>query len=306
MRFRTWSLRSVLLPVLGVILIAGSILAVLALGRYQSRQVMVVVAAHDIEPLAPIMPGDVEVRAVPVTAVPKSGAYHSLTPLVGQFVQFGVVAGDVIRPEMLLATPVGSSSLDVQLRQASSAAGSDLEAVPLPLDQSAGFTLPHPGDRVSILGVLNPVGAGGQATGQVSKVVIGHALVLSIIAPGSAQATKATPFAGSANTPTGAQASSGVLVLALAPTDAERLVLAEAAGKVTLVLDPLPAGQGSTCASASAGPAGPAPATGGCTAPVVPPVTYSDLAGPGGAAGAMVAPAPANAGTLPPVGKGGA
>lgn len=298
------------MPVLGVILIAGSILTVLGLGRYQTRQVMVVVATRDIQPLAPIMPGDVEVRPVPATAVPKSDAYHSTAALIGHFVQYGVVAGDVVRPQMLLATPEGSSSLNVQLREASAKGGTALEAVPLPLDQSGGFTLPQPGDRVSILGVLNPPGAGGQGQGQVSKVVIGHVLVLSVIAPGSVPAAKATPFGGSASAPTGAQATSGVLVLALTPTEAERLVLAEAAGKVTLVLDELPTGKASGCGSATgpAGPAGPATATGsgGCAAPVVPPVTYSELAGLGGAGGSPVTPAPTDAGTLPPAPGGGA
>jgi len=304
-RFRTWSLRSVLLPILGVVLIAGSFLTVLGLGRLQARQVMVAVAAHNIEPLAPIMPGDVVLHPVPASAVPKSGAYRSLTPLIGQFVQYGVVSGDVLRPQMLLTTPVGSSSLDVQLRAAASQAGAALEAVPLPLDQAAGFTLPHPGDRVSIMGVLTPPGAGGQVGGQESKVVISGALVLSVIAPGAGQSSKATPFGGSTSSPTVTQASSGVLVLALAPTQAETLVLAEAAGKVTLVLDPLPSG--GKCATKNVGPAGAAP-TGGatCATPLVPPVTYAELAGPGNPGAAPIAPAPANAGTLPPASKGGA
>jgi Flp pilus assembly protein CpaB len=304
-RFRTWSVRSVLLPVLGVLLIVGSFLAVLGIGRYQARQVSVVVAVHDIPPLSPILPGDVALRPVPATAVPRTGVYRSVTPLIGQFVQYGIVAGDVVRPQMLLAMPAGSSPLDVQLREASQAAGMALEAVPLPLDQAAGFTLPHPGDRVSIVGVLNP--PGGQGSGQMAKFVLRHALVLAVLAPGQqSTAVKATPFGGSAAVPTTgqAQATSGVLVLALPPTDAERLVLAEAAGKVTLVLDQLPQGQQAPGCAQRAGPAGPAPAGSACPADQTPAVTYGQLTDTGSGGALPASPAPYSAGSLPPVGGG--
>lgn len=299
MRFRTSSLPSSVTWLLGLLLVAGAFFGVVAVGRYNNRQIQVVVATRDLPPLSPIMPGDVAVASKPLAALPRSGWFRATAPLVGKFVGYGLVKGEVVQGDMLASAPGVASVYDVQLSHAVDSTKTDLRAVPFPLNESSGFTLPRPGDHVDIVAVLSSQGQGtaGQATKQ-ARVLIPQALVLSVSGPTAAGPTSQGSFAGSS---TGATqtATSGVLILALTQSQAEQLVLAESMGTLTLLLDPMPtqvAAQGS-----ATGPAGPTP-PGASRVTVAPPVTDLELTGGALPYQAAAVPAPAIAGTLPPTG----
>ena len=227
---RVRSLAGLGLMAVGASLVLGSLLATVVLGRWADRRVPVVVATRDIPPLSPVPAGSVAVRRVPEAAVPRGGAFANTQEVVGRLTAYGVVAGAVVQPAMLLGS--GGSELDAALHAAVARSGSDLEAVALPLDASGGFTLPAPGDRVAVLAVATPPGA----SGPVARVLLPRALVLAVQAAGGG-GSSLVPVAG---------AGSGVLVLALSPSQAEALALAQAIGRVTVALDapgcPCPAG----------------------------------------------------------------
>lgn len=230
-------MRSLFLVLIGILIIGGCFVGMLWLGHRAQRTEMAVVAVQTIPPLEPIT--SAEVKLEPVPAVEVHGArYVTASVVVGRFSQYGIYAGTVLQSGMLMTHTGGLSTLDVQLNTASKQEKQALEAVPLPLNQSAGFTLPVAGDHVTLLGVLQkPASAGSQQNAiQQAQVVIARGLVLSVLAPQSSP-TPGVGIGGGSQPPAATQATSGVLVLGLTLQQAEKLALAESMGKVTLLLD---------------------------------------------------------------------
>ena len=230
MRYRSSPWSGVLLVVGGVLLVVGSILAVVWLGRRTDRMVRVVVAVRAIAPLQPVVPRDVSLRAVPLLVAERGGFFPQVPAVVGRLARYGVLAGGVVRPGALLAATASGSALDFHLQQLSQQAGRELEAVPLALDETSGFTLPQAGDRVTLVGTLS----GASGTGGEAAVIVSHVLVLQILTAGGLSGVS-TPFAGGASA--AGTATSGVVVLALTATQAERVALSEVEGHLTLALD---------------------------------------------------------------------
>lgn|GEM_PF-4374525 len=240
-------MRSMFLVLLGILIIGGCFLGMLWLGHRAQRTEMAVVAVQTIPPLQPITAADVTLKPVPAVEV-HGARYVTASVVVGRFSQYGIFAGTVLQPGMLMTGTGGLSTLDVQLNNASKQTHQTLEAVPLPLNQSAGFTLPVDGDYVTLIGVLQKPPSGTRTTStQQAQVVIARGLVLSVLAPQSSP-TPGVGISGGSQPPAATQATSGVLVLGLTLQQAEKVALAESMGKVTLLLDKAN-GQicGSTC-----------------------------------------------------------
>lgn len=240
MRFQPRSLSAGMLILLGIVLIGGSFAGVFFLGQRANRTVDVVVATRDIPPLEAVNPADVKLEARPASGVP-AGAFTNLTPVVGKYLRFGLVKGQVVVAPMLAETAEQASAYDVALASAAKAAGQDLRAVPLALDQTRGFGLMQKGDRIDILAVIGASGNGKQAV-----VVASHVLVLDILGGGST-GPQANPTQPGQTQPS----SSGVVVLALTPEQAQQVALAQSEGSVMAVLDPLGSASGATPAPMS-------------------------------------------------------
>jgi len=204
------------------------------------REVDVVVARREVAPLTAIAGADIAVSAVPVAAVPPD-ALRSAVGLVGRFTRLGLAPGEVVTPEALGAPAGGTSAADVRLAALAAACGSaasgaappakaagpacaDVVAEAVPLDADQGFSIVQPGDRVDI------AAAYGLSAGTVAQVVVADAPVLDKLG-GTAGPQ---PGLGAA-----AGATSGWLVLGLSPADALRVQLAEASGKIAVLVRPL-------------------------------------------------------------------
>ena len=242
MRYSQSSLPNILLILAGILLIAGSFFGVLWMGTRAARTVEAVVAVHDIPPMHVIGPGDVALRQVPAQVADAEGGYAARIPVVlGRLAVFGVPAGAVVHPDDVAPASAGSS-LDVALTQLSRQYGVALQAVPLALNQAQGFSLPAPGDLVTVYATLTaapqggPSGAPGSGQGEPEVVpVLWRVPVLAVFGAGGSGPS--VPFSGGSSASTAPGATSGVLVLALTATEAQKLALAEQAGSITLVLD---------------------------------------------------------------------
>ena len=243
MRYRQSPLTHVLLAALGVLLIAGSVVAVLWLGRRANRQVDAVVAVRAIPPLHAIAPGDLAVRRVPFPVAAREGGFATNPAgFTGRLTSYGILAGAVLHPGELMPASLSETALDALLQQVTRQTGKPMVAVPVSLGQSQGFTLPAAGDRVTLFATVSAGqggggSAGGVANGPQAAVIVSRARVLSVLSPGGASSGPTVPFATGGGVQTPSAATSGVLVLALTPTQAQRVVLAEHAGQFTLVLD---------------------------------------------------------------------
>ncbi|MDI3297609.1 MAG: RcpC/CpaB family pilus assembly protein [Bacillota bacterium] len=231
-----------------------------------NRTETVVVAKATVPPMSMIDPSLLTTASVPATAAP-ADALRSIGDAAGKFTAVGIAKGAVVTKAMLLSVePGGSGSVwDARLLALESdAATRGLQAFPLPLDQSGGYTLIQAGDRVDVLVAAR----GAQGPAQASAVVAGALVLGKIDQGGSSNNANVVGLSGGGSGQQQSSAQSGVVVLALARQDAERLLTAEASGgKLALILD----NPAEPARAADAGPAtaGPAPAA-GAQAPAAP------------------------------------
>lgn len=189
------------------------------------RTEAVLVAARNVPPMTAIMPGDLQLAQVPLAAVP-AGAFRRQGAVVGQYLRYGLLRGQVLQRAGLAAAPAESGPADAQLT-AVAAGNAQMRAVAVPLQAETGLDLPQPGDHVDLLAVLKG-GASAQA-----RLLASDVLVLDQIAIGVSPAA-ATP--GTGPQPALEQ---GALVLALTVDQAEQVALAQSMGQVEALLDPL-------------------------------------------------------------------
>jgi Flp pilus assembly protein CpaB len=189
-----------------------------------NRTEAVVVATEDVPPLATVAPGAVQLQLVPVQAVP-DGAIREVSAVVGHYVRFGLLHGQVVQTASLAST-AGGNPADAQITAAADGSA-DVRAVTVALQAETGLDLPVPGDHVDVLAVVR-----GQGTPQ-ARVVASGVLVLDRIG--------ASPTTGGLSAPGASQpsAQSGALVLALTVAQAEQVALAQTMGQVQVLLDPL-------------------------------------------------------------------
>jgi Flp pilus assembly protein CpaB len=210
-------LRSTHAPLLYLIagLLAAAAAAWLTWSAQESvrRTVDVVVATKDVAPLAAIMPGDVAVRPEPIQAVP-ADALRASDAVIGRYVRFGLLSGQVVRAANLATTAVGAGPMDARM---TTSVGDDpaVRAVAVALQATTGLDLPAPGDHVDLLAVVR-----GQGSTQ-ARVLATRVLVLDRMAVGQG----ASGPAGSGSNPPMAQ--QGALVLALTVPQAQEVALAQ-------------------------------------------------------------------------------
>ncbi len=190
-----------------------------------TRTEAVVVATQDVLPLATVTPSDVQVQPVPIQAVP-DGAIRTVSAVVGRFVRFGLLRGQVVQTANLAAAQGGTGPVDAQITAAADGSA-EVRAVTVALQADTGLDLPAPGDHVDVLAVVR-----GPGTPQ-ARVVAAGVLVLDRIAAGASSGGLGSPSAGQP------VAQTGALVLALTVAQAEQVALAQTMGQVEVLLDPL-------------------------------------------------------------------
>jgi Flp pilus assembly protein CpaB len=195
------------------------------------------VAERYVAPLTPVAMGDVREVRLPVAGVP-AGALTAPDEFAGQYARAGLVPGEVLTRQALTAGVAQGSAFDLQLASLAGSGRCDrgspppageapgggapacapLVAMALPLDADGGYTIVQPGDRVDLLAAF------GGASGTESQVVAADVPVMA-------------KLDGAPEGP-GAPASSGWLVLAVNPAEAQEIQAAQSAGRVAAVLVP--------------------------------------------------------------------
>jgi Flp pilus assembly protein CpaB len=216
--------------VVGVILAALAAGAVWMLTRASQREAVALVATRDVPPLTQVLPTDVALRRLPIQAVPRD-ALRAVSQASGEFVRYGLLAGQVVRAANLAKTAEGASQFDAQLTSVSKGAkGGVMRAVTLAVTPQTGLVLPQAGDLVDIVAVIHGV-SGNQARTLAQGVRVLDRLVIG------GSSSRGQPGRGRVSTNT-VQAQQGILVLALTVDQAEQVALAQSMGTVQVVLDP--------------------------------------------------------------------
>lgn len=213
----------------GLLAIGSALLAGLAVYSYLSylrgqipisgKLVPVVVAAADIEPGTALQPPMLEVARHPAKYAP-AGAIAQIGAAAGQTVTVPIFQGEAVTSRKLGRTGGLSSVVPVGQRAYSLSVASGA---------SLGF-LPGPGDRVDVIVTL-PQEVLGRAT---SQTVLRHKEVASVGSAGPADVARAD---GKFEIPASEERRIGI-TLFVTPEEAQRLAMAEALGKVTVVLAP--------------------------------------------------------------------
>ena len=210
------------------------------------REQTVVVARRAVAPMSRVGASDVVLSRVPEAALPP-GAERVLDGVVGQFTRAGLVPGEVVTDQALAGVASGASDAEVRLAallvaqgcppekaapapvpgSATASSGcADWVAMTLPMGADQGFGIVRPGDRVDL------VASYGLAQGTAAQVVVADVSVLDHVTN-----AQAAPVAGPG--PAAPSFQSGWIVVAVTPAQALRLQLAEASGKVAVLLRPM-------------------------------------------------------------------
>lgn len=214
---------------------ACGLLAAVAATRVVKRatnEVPVVVADQDVAPLTRIPAGAVRVQRLPAAGLP-AGALGSLQGVVGSFTRAGLVPGEVVAADALVAaTTSPGSTIDERVTAWRAAACgqsggcADWTAMTLPVGTDQGFSMVRQGDRVDVVASYT------LSSGPVSQVVAQGLPVLQRLTNPDAQATSVS----------GTGPASGWLVLGVTQSQALRLELLEASGHLAVLLEPLGSG----------------------------------------------------------------
>lgn len=193
-----------------VYLYAGIALAVLAFFLVQgitagaSKTVSVVVASKFIPAGQVITEGDVQLKQVPPALAPKS-SFTSIKEVIGQRLSIDRAPGDVISREQ-----IGAETFKLEQGYA---------AVSIQVDQRRGLAGKiAPGDKVSLVGVFQPLGMGEEENKPLAKVVLSGVEVLFVsrdfvYTPTSSTTASLAGAGGMIPTLPQRQAEKGVLVL---------------------------------------------------------------------------------------------
>ena len=240
---------------LGSVLLAAAAaaLVVLLVHRYQ-RTETVVVARVTLPPWSMVTPGDLGLARRPSDGL-LPGTLLAPSIAVGRFTVTGLVPGQAVTAANLSGSGLGSA-YDAQLATLDGitrhcASGTTAIAVPttgstsvpvtrvtcrrfqalaVPLDANAGYDLVHAGSRIDLWATYPT------PSGEVAQAVVTGALVMARFAPGSS-----APIVGASST--GAQtATTGLVVLAVTPGQAGRILLAGRLGQLAAVLEPIGGG----------------------------------------------------------------
>ena len=239
-----------------VLAAAAAALVALLVHRYQ-RTETVVVARVAVAPWSMVTAGDLGLARRPADGI-LPGTLLASSVAVGRFTVTGLVPGQAVTAANLSGSGLGSAydaqlaALDGITRHCSS--GTTAIAVPttgstsapvtsatcgrydalaMPLDANAGYNLVHAGSRIDLWGTYPT------PSGEVAQAVVTGVLVMARFAPGAS-----APIVGTGGSGAGTNATTGIVVLAVTPGQAGRILLAGRLGQLTAVLEPIGGGSG--------------------------------------------------------------
>lgn len=207
--------------------------------------VEVVVATRDLYMGSPITDLDVEVRKLPIDAVPEEGVFHKLDDLITRTPREHILGNEIIREERL-AKPEAGIGLNAIIKP-----GKRAMTVMTDTEQAIAGLL-QPGNYVDIIVAIKPEDPSAAGAKWVSDTILQEVRVLAVggqLNPPAAKPRskaeadakekgKATekPAASAANDPNMTRKLKPSITLEVTPEEAEKLALAETQGEVYVTL----------------------------------------------------------------------
>jgi len=177
--------------------------------------VPVIIASADIEPGQTITENVLDIKNYPRAVLPDDRITDkNFDDMIGRHARTIIAAGDPVRMRHIAEFTPEGGTVAARLTLIEN---TDMRAVTLPVEASEGLYV-ETGDRVDIIGTLDVLDTDGQIT--TSKVLVWAAPVIY------------TP-------PNTEETDKGGIVVALSPSDTERVSLAIAEGKLLAALNPL-------------------------------------------------------------------
>jgi Flp pilus assembly protein CpaB len=191
----------------------------------QTQEASAVVAGRDLTVGERITAADLDLKRVPVAAVP-AGAISAPDQAIGQFVAFPVMAGQYLTPRHLVRDPTGASltgGLPVP-------PGDRIVSLPATPASALGGAL-APGDLVDVIAVPDPgKGAAGPGLDPAGNTVLGQRVL--VVGVRSDQGAPLQPDAGTST----ANTRLGSVLLAIADSDEQKYAAAIASDSFVLAL----------------------------------------------------------------------
>lgn len=192
----------------------------------------VVVVKKDVGPLEVIPADAVAVETRPKAAVPED-AVKSVEEVVGKYTRTGLVPDMILQRSMIAGNPAeGVAGIDAKLQELSKQAGKPLRAFALELNSAQGYRIVHPNQRVDIVAHVQ------SSSIDQAGVLVPNVTVLAKVdkQDQSSGGSSGGIMGGSSDkNKNNGGAPEGVVVLALTPEDAARVLMAKDLGTISLV-----------------------------------------------------------------------
>jgi len=190
----------------------------------------VVVVKKDVGPLEVIPADAVAVEARPRAAVPQD-AVKTPEEVVGKYTRTGLVPGMILQESMIAGNPTeGVAGIDAKLEELSKQAGKSLRAFALELNSAQGYRIVQPNQRVDIVAHVQ------SSSMDHAGVLVPNVAVLAKVdkQDQSSSGSSGGIMGGNSNNKNNSGAPEGVVVLALTPEDAARVLMAKDIGTISL------------------------------------------------------------------------
>ena len=224
------SSRPILWFLIALLLSGGAALMAYNIVQSATAGVPVVVVTKEVGPLEVIPADALAVETRPAAGIPKD-AVRSIDEAVNRYTRTGLVPGMILQSSMIAGNPAeGVAGIDAKLQELSKQTGKPLRAFALELNAAQGYRIVQPNQRVDIIAHVS-----SSSLDQAGVLVPNVVVLTKIDKPDASSGGGGGGLVGGGNNNEKKEgAPEGVVVLALTPEDAARVLMAKDLGTISL------------------------------------------------------------------------
>lgn len=213
---------------IALLLSGGAALMAYNIVQSATAGVPVVVVTKEVGPLEVIPADALAVETRPAAGLPKD-AVKSVEEAVNRYTRTGLVPGMILQSSMIAGNPAeGVAGIDAKLQELSKQTGKPLRAFALELNAAQGYRIVQPNQRVDVIAHVS------SSSLDQAGVLVPNVVVLTKIDKPDPSSGGSGGLTGGNNDDKKEGAPEGVVVLALTPEDAARVLMAKDLGTISL------------------------------------------------------------------------